>query len=96
MARVYIALGAIEPALEYGRRTMEITVRNYEALADFDRAFAKELEARAWALTGNVERARTHHAEAKKLGEEIRDDADRREFFRQFEAGPWFGLDAAD
>jgi hypothetical protein len=96
VARVYIALGAIEPALEYGRRTMEITARHHEALADFDRAFAKELAARACALAGDVERARVHHADARKLGEAIRDDADRREYFRQFEAGPWFGLDAAD
>lgn len=93
IGRAYVALGTIEPALEYGRRTMEITAKHHEALADFDCAFAKELAARAWALAGNTERARAHYEDAKRLGREISDEADRREFFRQFEAGPWFGLD---
>lgn len=96
VARVYIALGAVEPALEYGRRTMEITVGNHDAIADFDRAFAEELVARAWALAGDFERARAHHAAARRLGENIREEGDRREFFLQFDGEPWFGLDAAN
>jgi hypothetical protein len=96
VARAYIAVGTAEPALEYGRRTMEITAKHHDVLADFDRAFAEELMARTWALAGDLERARTHHTAARRLGEEIRDEADRREFFRQFEAEPWFGLDTVD
>ena len=92
VARAYIAAGLVEPALEYARRTMEITAEHHPELADFDRAFAKELAARAWALAGNLVRAKAHHADAHMLGEAIGDDADRREFFRQFEAGPWFRL----
>jgi hypothetical protein len=92
VARAYIAVGLIEPALVYARRTMEITAAHHQELADFDRAFAKELAARAWALAGNLVRAKAHHADAHMLGEAIGDDADRREFFRQFEAGPWFRL----
>lgn len=92
VARAYIAAGLVEPALVYARRTMEITAGHHQELADFDRAFAKELAARAWALAGNLVRAKAHHADAHMLGEAIGDDADRREFFRQFEAGPWFRL----
>jgi hypothetical protein len=92
VARAYIELGLVEPALVYARKTMEITAAHHRELADFDRAFAKELAARAWALAGNIVRARAHHADAHMLGEAIGDDAHRREFFRQFERGPWFRL----
>jgi hypothetical protein len=96
VARTYIAVGLVEPALEFARRTMEITAAHHQELADFDRAFAKELAARAWALAGNLVRAQAHHADAHMLGEAIGNDADRREFFRQFEAGPWFRLKDQD
>ena len=94
IARAYLDAGLAEPALEYARRTMELTRAHQDALADFDLAFAKEIAARAWALAGNLDRAGEHHAGAKKLGEAIKDDGDRKEFFRQFAQGPWFGLDA--
>jgi hypothetical protein len=93
VARAYIEAGLVEPALIFARKTMEITAAHHQELADFDRAFAKELAARAWALAGNIVRARAHHADAHMLGEAIGNDADRREFFRQFERGPWFRLD---
>jgi hypothetical protein len=96
VARVYIQLGLIEPSLEFARRTMEITAAHHQELADYDRAFAKELAARAWALAGNLVRARAHHADAHMLGEAIGDNDDRREFFRQFEAGPWFRLNETE
>ncbi len=92
VARAYIEAGLIEPALVFARKTMEITAAHHRELADVDRAFAKELAARAWALAGNLVRARAHHADAHMLGEAIGNDADRREFFRQFERGPWFRL----
>ncbi len=96
VARAYIEAGLVEPALEYARRTMEITAKHHLDLADFDRAFAKELAARAWALAGNIVRAKAHHADAHMLGEAIGDDGDRREFFHQFERGPWFRLHDAE
>jgi hypothetical protein len=96
VARAYIELGLVEPALIYARKTMEITAAHHQDLADFDRAFAKELAARAWALAGNIVRAKAHHADAHMLGEAIGNDADRREFFRQFERGPWFRLNETE
>ena len=92
VARAYIALGLVEPALEFGRRTMEITAKHQNDLPDYDRAYAKELAARAWALAGNLVRARAHHADAQMLGDAIGDNERRREFFRNFEAAPWFRL----
>jgi len=92
VARAYVAAGLAEPALEFARRTMEITAAHHAELMDFDRAFAKEIAARAWALAGDHGRARKHHADARRLGEAIAGPEDRAEFFRQFDGGPWFGL----
>ena len=94
VARAYLAAGLAEPALEFARRTMEITSKHRDELKDFDLAFAKEIAARAWAMAGNKTRAAAHHADARKLGEAIADAEDRKEFFRQFDAGPWFDLEA--
>ncbi len=94
VAKAYLAAGLKEPALEFARRTMELTSAHQNDLTDFDLAFAKELAARTWAFAGNLPRAKEHHDGAKKLGQTIRDEGDRKEFFRQFEAGPWFGLEA--
>ena len=40
-----------------------------------------------------MQRATRHYAEAKRLGEALKDADDRKEFFRQFEREPWFGLE---
>jgi hypothetical protein len=93
VARAYIAAGLMEPAMEFARRTMELTREHQATLADFDLAFAKEIAARAWALGGNPLRAREHYDGARRLGDAIKDDGHRAEFFRQFAGGPWFGLD---
>ena len=93
LARVYVDAGLNEPALEFARRTMELTGAHQAELADFDLAFAEEIAARAWASTGNVGRAEAHYHDAKRLGLAIKDADDRAEFFRQFGIGPWFGLD---
>jgi hypothetical protein len=85
----------MEPAMEFARRTMELTREHQATLADFDLAFANEIAARAWALGGNPLRAREHYDGARRLGDAIKDDGDRAEFFRQFAGGPWFGLDEA-
>lgn len=47
------------------------------------------------ALAGNLPRAKEHYAGAKKLGEAIKDEGDRAEFFRQFALEPWSGLATA-
>jgi tetratricopeptide (TPR) repeat protein len=94
VARVYASAGLAEPAIEYARRTMELTRQHQRDLADFDLAFAKEIAARTWALAGNLPRAKEHYDGARKLGEAIKDAGDRLEFFRQLAIGPWFGIDA--
>ena len=93
IARAAVDAGVPELALEHAERTLALTADHRSGLQDFDLAFAEEIAARAFALVGETSRAATHHAEAKRLGEAIKDDGDRKEFFRQFGSGPWFGLD---
>lgn len=92
VARVCVDAEEAEAALDYASRTLALTEANRATLADFDLAFAEEIAARAYAATGDMERARHHHVAAKALGDEIADQGDRAEFFRQFAGGPWFGV----
>lgn len=94
-ARAYVAVGAAGPAALYAHETLRLTSLYRGSLQDFDLAFAEEIAARAEALAGRPEIAAAHHGEARRLGAAIADPEDRDEFFRQFAAGPWFGLAAA-
>ena len=93
VARVYVEAGRAEPALGYARATLALTERHRDALKDFDRAFAEEVAARAFALSGDATTAAAHYDKARQLGEAIANAGDRKEFFRQFALGPWFGLE---
>jgi hypothetical protein len=96
MARTAVDAGRTDTALAHARRTIELTATataGHDGFEDFDFAFAEEVAARAYALAGDMARARRHYAAAKQLGEGIADEGDRTEFFSQFGLGPWFGLD---
>jgi hypothetical protein len=95
LARTAVDAGMKDKALSHARRTLELTRAartGRDGFEDFDFAFAEEVAARAFALAGEERRARQHYAEAKRLGEAVKDEGDRAEFFRQFGRGPWFGL----
>jgi hypothetical protein len=95
VARTYVDAGLAGPAVEYARRTLDLTDAHRTAVQDFDLAFAEEIAARASAAAGDHTRAAAHYARARALGKAIADKGDRKEFFRQFALGPWFGLDGA-
>jgi hypothetical protein len=95
VARVAVDAELPELALAHARRTLALTADRPTGVKDFDFAFAEEVAARAFALAGNLTEAANHYAEAKRLGEGIKDVNDREEFFRQFGRGPWFGLASA-
>jgi hypothetical protein len=92
IARAAVDAGLAELALEHAERTLTLTAERPSGLEDFDSAFAEEIAARAFALSGDMPRAERHFAEARRLGEALKDVDDRKEFFRQFERGPWFGI----
>jgi hypothetical protein len=96
LARTNAAAGWREPAIEHALRTLaltaEATVGN-DGFEDFDFAFAEEVAARAFALARDLPTARRHYANARRLGNLIKDPGDRAEFFRQLAIGPWYGAD---
>ncbi len=97
IARTAVAAGRKEKALAHAQRTLALTraaLSDPTGFEDFDFAFAEEIAARAHGLSGDLDRARRHYEEAKRLGDAIADDGERAEFFRQFAIGPWYGLES--
>jgi hypothetical protein len=92
IARVYAELGRIEPALHHLRETERLTDGHRDELADFDFAFLEALQARVAALAQNDAEAELHYATAKRLGEALDTEEDRKIFFDQLKAGAWFGF----
>ncbi|MFO1185102.1 MAG: hypothetical protein U1E56_09985 [Bauldia sp.] len=95
LARTAVDAGRAEAAVRHAERTLALTAAakvGEAGFADFDFAFAEEVTARAFALAGDLARARRHYDQARRLGEAIAEEGDRTEFFRQFALGPWFGL----
>lgn len=92
LARVHVAAGHTTSALGWADRTLHLTEVHRDELQDFDVAFAQEAAARARALSGDLRRATEHLRNARELGKSIGDPQDRRVFFEQLDAGPWFDL----
>jgi hypothetical protein len=96
LARACISAGQADEALQLALETLRVTHIHARELHDFDIAFAEEVAARAHAQIGNRAQALTHYARARTLGEAITDEDDRRVFFEQLQAEPWFGIEIAD
>ena len=92
LARAHVALGQERPALEYALGTLALTEAHRDELQDFDVAFAEEIAARAFALSGNSSRAAEHYQKARELGRAITDEEDRKVFVGQLYSEPWFSL----
>ncbi len=93
IARVYTVLEDAAAATRHARRCLELTEQHAKLLEDFDFAFAYELMARTAALRGDRAEANDSIARARKAGEAIQDPEDRKVFFDDFFAYPWFGVD---
>ena len=92
VSRVYCVLGLPEAALRHARRCSEITTQHPNLMEDFDRAYGHECLARANALAGNLEAARRYFGLAEELGQEIKNEEDRKIFHCDLESGDWHGL----
>lgn len=75
IARVYAVLGRSEPALYHARLCQKTAARG--GVSAFDVAFAHEALARAYAVAGEIDKAKAEIAAAKALAKEIEDDEDR-------------------
>ncbi len=92
IGHVYSELGLADSALRHALRCLELTEEFAEEMKDFDRAYAYEGAARAYALAGEQEQARLFIRLAQERGEAIADAEDRSIFFGDFEGGKWHGL----
>jgi hypothetical protein len=90
VSHVYAVLGRAEPALHHARRSYELCVAH--GFGDFDLAYGYEGMARAHAVAGDLDEARTWHARATAAGAEVADEEDRTIFADDLAAGPWYGL----
>jgi hypothetical protein len=85
-SRVYAVLGRPEPCLHHARRVLDLTTEN--GLGDFDLAFAYESLARAHAIAGDADRARSYTEQALAAAESIAEDEDRDLLFTDLESIP--------
>lgn len=90
IARVYTLLKRKEPALHFARVCLKRTEDN--GFKGFDLPFAHEAMARACALNGDKDNYEKHYDLAKEAGEKIEKKEDRDYFFKDLDAGKWFGM----
>jgi hypothetical protein len=85
-SRVYAILGRAEPARHHARRDLELCQAN--GLGDWDLAFAYEALARASAVAGDKEQARSWTEQALAAAEDIAEDEDRELLLTDLETIP--------
>ncbi len=93
VANVYNTLGYGQAALLHAKRCKDLTEQYQDELRDFDRAYAYEALARAYAVLGNKDQAARYKVEARRLGGQIADAEDKQIFTNDFESGNWYGVD---
>jgi hypothetical protein len=69
-----------------------LTESHREQMADFDIAFAHEISAGAFAISGDKMLAMKEYQLARQFGNEIQDVEDKRIFDSDFEGGNWYGI----
>lgn len=92
VASVYAAAGLGEAALRHARRCLGLIEGNPDEVEDWDKAFAYDSLARAYAAGGDTAAARETREQAQAAGEAIADEEDREVFLNWFKGGNWHGL----
>lgn len=90
LARVYAVLKKTDLALQHAQRCLVLT--NGETMQDFDRYFAVECMARAYALAGNRNEFANYAGLAEEALGKIQDPEDKAVSVKDFQTGPWFGM----
>jgi hypothetical protein len=88
ISRVCTVLRLPDAALRHARRSLELCEQH--RFGDFDLAYAYEGMARACAAAALPKERAEYRQRACEAGEAIREEEDRRLFFSDLEAGPWF------
>jgi hypothetical protein len=90
ISHVYAVLNRPEPALHHAGKCMELTEQHN--FVDFDLAYAYEAMARAYAAGGVKSKSEKYMKLAQEAGEKIKGEEDKKLFFSDFDAGPWYGM----
>ena len=90
LARVYTVLEQEEKAQHHAEECMKIT--DELSLKGFDLAYAYEAMARALALAKNQNEASEYYQKANDAGQIIAGEGDKKLFFQDLKAAPWFGM----
>lgn len=90
-SRVYVSVGRPEAALHHARRCLAYVDAHPDEMEDWDLPYAHEALARSYALSDDVEAARRHAAEARRLAESVAGDEERELLFRDLATLPVSG-----
>jgi hypothetical protein len=90
ISRVYVILERGEQALHHAKICLKLTKEH--SFKDFDLAFAYECMARASAAAGNTSNFEKYYKHAEEAGNAIEEEGDREYFFKDLQAGNWFGM----
>lgn len=91
IARVYAALGRLEPARHHLQLAERVAKEHTAALGAFDRAMVEAVAARTHALAENAVEAELRYQNARRLGEAL-GEGERKVFFADLAQPPWFGF----
>lgn len=92
VARVLAEAGDGAGALRHAAECRRLTDAHGGEMADFDLAYALEAEARAHAVAGDLDRARSLRAAARAAAGGIAGEGDRKLVLADIEGGNWAGL----
>ncbi|MBM4449094.1 MAG: hypothetical protein FJ015_07655 [Chloroflexi bacterium] len=92
LAHVYTVLEEPALAMKHASRCKELTKAHAAEMADFDLAYAHEALARAYALQGDIAKAKKYFDMAAKAGEAIADAESKEIFQSDFRSGNWYGV----
>lgn len=90
ISHVFAVLGNGEKALSHAQTCLELTEKN--KYTGFDRAYAYEAMARAFAATKDDEQAKVYYQKAVTAGNEIPGEEDKKFFISDLNAPPWYGI----
>ena len=80
LTKVSISLGNASDAVDKAVKCQEMTEKHLDEMKDFDLAFAKEILARAYTISGDLKLAQKLYQKAKELSQAIQDSRAIREF----------------
>ena len=92
ISRTALRVGEAGLALTHARRCLALATANPDVVEDWDFGFAHEAVARALAATGNLDEAREHLGEARRIAAAVLDEEDREILEAEIARGEWFGL----